>query len=309
MALFGLGWRQRIQQFRPYRALLLCFVVTIGYLLFRMSFTRTQINEALREINLCLVPVRCLGLQKLSGEYSVIYYPRGEKEEAELVLKGAERFLPEVAAVFGLSLKRQVPFIICREQEELNRLFGWPANEGTMGVYWGGTVWVLRPSSWIEAPDTAVLQERFFHTGPIVHEATHLMVDYQTRGNYPRWLTEGLAQEVERRLVGFAFEPPPGLPTWYSFEMLDRFDSLPDQGVAYYQSLLMVRYLLQHGGEAKVAALLTELGRGSSFERAFSEVMGYGVAEFEAAFFHSLLNEERRIAVGSKDCCPRWPAA
>ncbi|MEW6771321.1 MAG: hypothetical protein AB1330_08020 [Bacillota bacterium] len=268
---------------------LVCGCIIIGYLLLRVpACTRIPVSEVLREINVRLVPVRCLGLQKVSGDYSVVYFPRGQEEEARLVLKGAERFLPEVAAVFGLDLKRRVPVVICREQEELNRLFGWPADEGTMGVYWAGTVWVLSPSSWVEAPDGAAREEKFFRSGPLVHEAAHLMVDYQTRGNYPRWLTEGLAQEVERRLVGFSFDPPREIAAWYPFFMLEQFDALPDQRVAYYQSFLMVQYLLRHGGEAGVAELLAALGQGQSFDRALEEVMGYDVSEFEARFFHSL---------------------
>jgi hypothetical protein len=285
--LAALEKKQQTRQFRR-SWFLICGCIIIGYLLLRIpASARIPFGEVLREINVRLVPVRCLGLQKLSGDYSVVYFPRGREEEAKLVLKGAERFFPEVAAVFGVNLERQVPVVVCREQEELNRLFGWPADEGTMGVYWAGTVWVLSPSSWGTA-NGAVREEEFFRSGPIVHEAAHLMVDYQTRGNYPRWLTEGLAQEVERRLVGFSVEPPQAVVSWYPFFMLERFDSLPDQRVAYYQSFLMVQYLLRHGGEAGLAALLATLGQGQSFDRALEEVMGYGVSEFEARFFRSL---------------------
>ncbi|HIE12973.1 MAG TPA: hypothetical protein EYP63_06070 [Desulfotomaculum sp.] len=200
----------------------------------------------MREVNRSLVPVQCMGLERIGGDHCVVFYPQGEEEAAKLVLRTAERFFPVVADEFGVKLKRRVPVVLYREQSELNRVFGWPADEGTMGVYWGG--------------------------------------------NYPRWLTEGLAQEMERRLTGFRLEPPAGFPNCYPFSVLDDFDSLPDERLAYYQSYLMVGYLLEHGGDAKLKELLAELGRGCSFASALERTMGYGVSEFESRFVYALLN-------------------
>ncbi|MEW6446949.1 MAG: hypothetical protein AB1426_02520 [Bacillota bacterium] len=229
-------------------------------------------------------------MERIGGHYSVVFYPQGEEEAAKLVLRTAERFFPVVANGFGLTLRRRVPIVLYRDQKELNRIFGWPADEGTMGVYWGGVVRVLSPKSWLDVSDGAALEEAFSKNGPIVHEAVHLMVDYQTRGNYPRWLTEGLAQEMERRLTGFGFGPPEKLSNYYPFSALNDFDSLPDQHLAYHQSYLMVRYLFEHCGDGKVNRLLTELGHGRSFPSALQRTMGFGVPEFEAKFLNALLN-------------------
>lgn len=266
-------------------------IVLVTYLVLRVpAFTRTYINGFVREINRSLVPVQCIGLERIGGDHSVVFYPKGEEEAAKLVLRTAERFFPIVAKQFGLELKRRVPVVLYREQRELNRVFGWPADEGTMGVYWGGVIRILSPNSWLDASDRGALEETFSKNGPIVHEAAHLMIDYETRGNYPRWLTEGLAQEMERRLTGFKFDPPAGFLNYYPFSALNDFDSLPDQHLAYHQSYLMVRYLLQHGDDAKVKKLLAELGRGRSFASALEQTMGYGVSEFESRFLNALLN-------------------
>lgn len=264
-------------------------IVLLAYLLLRVpAFTKMYINEMVREINRSLVPVQCMGLERIGGEHSVVFYPKGEEEAAKLVIRTAERFFPVVANEFGLKLERRVPIILYREQKDLNRIFGWPADEGTMGVYWGGVVRVLSPDSWLDVSDSGALEETFSRNGPIVHEAAHLMIDYKTRGNYPRWLTEGLAQEMERRLTGFKFDPPEQLYDYYSFSALNDFDSLPDQRIAYHQSYLMVKYLLEHGGSGKVNRLLTELGRGRSFASALQETMGYGISEFETNFSNAL---------------------
>ncbi|MEW6572277.1 MAG: hypothetical protein AB1374_01375 [Bacillota bacterium] len=263
-------------------------IVLFAYLLLRVpAFTRMYINEFAREINISLVPVQCLRLERISSHHSVVFYPKGEEEAARLVLRTAERFFPIVANEFGLKLKRKVPIVLYQEQRELNRIFGWPADEGTMGVYWGGVVRILSPHSWLNVLDKGTLEENFSKNGPIVHEATHLVIDYETRGNYPRWLTEGLAQEMERRLTGFKFDPPKEHAGFYPFSALSDFDSLPDQRLAYYQSYLMVRYLLEQGGDRKVNRLLAELGRGCSFSSALQRTMGYNISEFERKFFQT----------------------
>ncbi|MEW6183250.1 MAG: hypothetical protein AB1500_08745 [Bacillota bacterium] len=266
---------------RPQKILVLGVMLAGCFLLRLPSVARIHINEFAREINRVLVPVQYFGLKRLYGDYSVVYYPNGNERAARLVQAAAEQYFPKVAAEFGLRLKRRVPVVIYKEQGELNRFFGWPADEGTMGVYWAGTVRVLSPSSWIGKATADSERKVFFDTGPMVHEAAHLMVDYRTGGNYPRWLTEGLAQETERRLTGFTFDPPVSVSDWYSFKDLEMFDYLPDQRLAYYQSLLMVQYIFLYNGDAGVLDLLNDLGQGSTFAEAVSKNTDCNLSKFE----------------------------
>ena len=81
-----------------------------------------------------------------------------------------------------------------------------------------------------------------------------------TRGNYSRWLTEGLAQYIERDFTGFVLAEP--LPEEkkdiYSLTQLDRtFDQRPNQVLAYWQSLETVDYLIEQHGMEKMVNLMS----------------------------------------------------
>ena len=90
------------------------------------------------------------------------------------------------------------------------------------------------------------------------------MVDQLTRGNYNRWFTEGVAQYVEKKVTGFTLEAPSfdGKVEVYNFATLERdFDQL-DQGMAYWQSLQAVEYMVELGGEPGLLRVIEALGKG-----------------------------------------------
>jgi len=54
-----------------------------------------------------------------------------------------------------------------------------------MGVYWSGVIRILSPDEWLDEVPSRGREVLFSQQGPIAHEYIHLLVDYQTRGNYP----------------------------------------------------------------------------------------------------------------------------
>jgi len=119
-----------------------------------------------------------------------------------------------------------------------------------------------------------------------------MVVDYRTGGNYPRWLTEGIAQYVEREITGFQFKVPQikDAGSLYPLAKMDgQFDLLPSQSIAYWQSLTMVEYMVELKGIKRLRQLLDALGRGRTFAGAFEEVYDRSLARFETQFAQRVL--------------------
>lgn len=228
-------------------------------------------------------------------EYAVINsdsfslkYTAEEQELAPVVLQLAEDYLRQAGEIFGVEHRtRRIPLVLFKDEASLNKSFGWSGEKSTAGVYWAGTIRIVSPRGWTGATDTVrntnEAAKAFAKEGPLAHELTHLLVDEISGGNYPRWLTEGLAQYVEQQITGFTLgEPGPYAKAHpYAFAVLDkRFDQQEDQYLAYWQSLQAVRQLLARYGQERMMALLLALGNGQDFAAAFTETYGLTFRDF-----------------------------
>jgi len=222
-----------------------------------------------------------------SGHFVLHYEPGTDPEAARLVLKTAEECWKPVKQLLGGEAPERVPLIVYRDRQSLREGFGWGPEENAMGVYWAGTVRVLSPTDWVVGYGSTETAAVFRREGPMAHELAHLLIDFRARGNYPRWLTEGIAQQVEREVTGFAFRPVEVEKEgeWYSLAALDRsFDKLPDQRLAYRQSVLLVDYLSSIYGPGFPGDLLDALGRGYTINQALISVSGLSASRLEAEF-------------------------
>lgn len=224
----------------------------------------------------------------LSSRHFVLRYEPGtDSEMARLVLLTAEEYYGPVKELLGGQPLARIPLVVYRDRQSLRAGFGWGPEESAMGVYWAGVVRILSPSDWVAAAGPREMAAVFRRDGPVAHELAHLFVDYRAGGNYPRWLTEGIAQQVERAVTGFVFHPAAGEEEvgWYPLAALDReFDALPDQELAYRQSLLLTDYLAATYGPGSLQALLDVLGQGRTFNQALRQVAGISAEQLEAGF-------------------------
>ncbi len=107
----------------------------------------------------------------------------------------------------------------------------------------------------------------------MIHEFTHLIVDEKTRGNYPLWLTEGLALFIEKETIGFEWEKGIGEISNISLKDLnDNFDEI-EIGAAYRKSYEVIDKLNDQFGFDKINLLLDNLGIGSNVNTSLKEYL------------------------------------
>jgi len=237
-------------------------------------------------------------METIQSEHFIIRYTRGNEQDAKLVMETAEHFYQPIVQKYGYDSRSKIPVIVYPSRPELNRNFGWQANESAMGVYWAGIIRVLSPNVWITDRDPGEYKEIFMNSGPMAHEFTHLVVDYLTSGNYTRWFTEGMAQYEEYKLTGFAFDEPETLlrQQFYSLSEMDaNFDNLPDQALAYRQSFLAVRYIAEEYGEEYLKAILNSLAKGDKMDEAITNALGADMKKFETDYRQWAIEKEGRL--------------
>lgn len=213
-----------------------------------------------------------------------VRYRDDDHAMATLVAEAAEQAYQPVTAMLGRELERKTLIVMYPDRSELRKAFGWSGDENAMGVYWGGVIQVLSPRDWMQA---GVSAEEFARSGPMVHEFTHLVFDHQTRGNYPRWFTEGLAQYAEYRINGYEWLTATNSLSGhlYSMDELDKqFDDLPNQSLAYRQSLAAVRYIAEVHGEDALHRITGRLRAGRKLEQAVAAELAMPYADYDQSW-------------------------
>jgi tetratricopeptide (TPR) repeat protein len=119
------------------------------------------------------------------------------------------------------------------------------------------------------------------------HEYAHAIVSQLTRGRCPVWLNEGVAIWAEESVDGerraWAEAAVAGRELFFLADLQGPFSELPKDriSVAYAQSYLTVRRLLDDFGAGDVRALLTAIGSGTPLQEAFVNVFSRTLGDFE----------------------------
>ncbi|MGI6555173.1 MAG: peptidase MA family metallohydrolase [Bacillota bacterium] len=292
------GWRVK-----TIKGTIIAALVVMGSLV--VSFVeapRSALYTAFREINKHTVSFQTRGWESIEGTNFEIRYQPQDAEIAELVLKTAEMSVEPVNTKLGFTPQGKTLVLVYPTRAALGKSFGWAADQSAMGVYWAGVIRVLSPMAWVESAAAGEVEKEFRSSGPMVHEYTHLVVDYITRGNYTRWLTEGIAQYVEREITGFMLSEllyRPGEEWFPLCELDEEFDTAFGQSKAYRQSLAMMDYLVEEYGEDTIVGILNRLGEGTSIKKAWKEELGVSLEEFEQHFNYwthfQTINEVRTL--------------
>lgn len=286
----GAGMGHRIRRFLWLLFKLFAnLIIASAVLLLVVSFKnpmlpRTYAYSLIRDVARNSLELKTWNWYSLEGEHFRVKYQPVDGKVARLVLDTAEEVYYPVIKLMGYTPREVVPVLIYPTRVSLNRSFGWDGDVNAMGVYWAGAIRILSPEVWIEEDKNR--EQTFKERGPLAHEFAHLLVDYRAGGNYPRWLTEGIALFVEREITGYEFEGP-GIAgsVLYPLEEMDGgFDLLADQNLAYRQSLLVVDYIAQGHGFAGVLEILDQLGRGKDIGGALEAVTGQNWKDFEKGF-------------------------
>jgi hypothetical protein len=214
-----------------------------------------------------------------------IAFAGGQRESdaaAQAVAQGLEDAYFHVGAKLDLYPGERVPVVLYSSQDfhDITQTPNW-----TGGVYDGR---IKLPSRGFEEGDQAVVERT------LRHEYGHVLVNQLSRGRAPVWLNEGVAIWCEEERDGdredWAYRTLSGQVLFSLQELEGSFTRLNPERVhvAYAQSYLAIRRLVDRSGGRSMRELLTSLGKGDSLDEAFRDVYSRNMASFESEFIGEL---------------------
>jgi tetratricopeptide (TPR) repeat protein len=236
-----------------------------GWKLAEEIFDRDNYNVVAH--NLTILRDRMARYRTIEGDGFMIRMDAGEAEiYGHRVLEILRLARRELCAKYEISLDETITVeIFPRQQDFAIRTFGLPGGAGFLGVCFGSVITMNSPASQGASPSNweAVLW----------HEFCHVVTLTKTRNRMPRWLSEGISvyeEGLKNRAWGQSMTPR------YR-EMILGDDLTPVSQLsgaflqppsaehlqfAYYESSLVVEYLVDRFGLPVLLAILDELSTG-----------------------------------------------
>ena len=180
-----------------------------------------------------------------------------------------------LCAKYGIEVKRPTIVEIFPDQKDFAvRTFGLPGNPGYLGVCFGSVITANSPAA---------------HVGDAVnwhavlwHEFCHVVTLQLTRNKMPRWLSEGISVYEEKVrdnswgqwmtpdyraiIMDGPLTPISGLSSAFLTAKSDK-----DVQFAYFESALVVDFLVTKFGPKALAAILKDLGEGIEISKAIEK--------------------------------------
>ncbi len=219
---------------------------------------------------------------ELTSPHFVISFDQGENyTAARLVMNGLEDAYQRVGQRLDLypQERGQVVLYTSEEFHDITQAPSW------MGALYDGRIKL--PVHGLAA-DTAMLDRT------LRHEYAHVLVSQLSHNRCPVWLSEGVALWSEEDRDGeksaWAEAAIAGKPLFHLRDLEGKFTGLPADRVqvAYAQSYLAVRAMLDDYGPRRVRELLVALASASDFRAAFDEVFRHDFAAFEDELLREL---------------------
>jgi len=186
-----------------------------------------------------------------------------------------ERARKTLCKKYGVDLSRQTVVEIFAEQKDFAvRTFGMPGGEGFLGVCFGSVITANSPASHVA---------NYINWQSVLwHEFCHVVTLTLTHNKMPRWLSEGISVYEEHQAnPAWGEQLNPGYR-----EMIKKGELTPVGNLsaaflapktpmhlqfAYYESALVVEYLVDHFGLNALKQILVALGEGKPINQAIEE--------------------------------------
>jgi tetratricopeptide (TPR) repeat protein len=214
-----------------------------------------------------------------SAHFRVSFAEGENRAAAQLVLDGLEDARSETAARLGVFPERVIEVVLYAAQD---------FHAITQTPDWAGGAYDGR----IKVPVRGLEEDSPALARILRHEFMHSLVGQLSGDRCPVWLSEGLAVWAEEEGDGerraWAEEVVHGARLFPLYELEGPFTSLapPRALVAYAQSYLVVRELIDRHGTRRLVELLQEL-RARSVAGAFAAVYAGELADFERSVLGS----------------------
>ena len=217
------------------------------------------------------------GFRALESEHFTV---RMEPHEAEVygerVIALLERAHATLTQKYGLPLRQKTTVEIFNDQKDFAiRTFGLPGGAGYLGVCFGRVITANSPAA---RPGSTSSWEAI-----LWHEFCHVVTLTLTKNKMPRWLSEGISVYEERQQRGSWGEQ---MKPRYRAMILNDEEFTPVSqlsaafmrpktpvhlGFAYYESSLVVQWLVEKWGLDKMKDLLADLARGTEINAALAK--------------------------------------
>lgn len=207
---------------------------------------------------------------------------RMSAQEAEIygddVLRLLSRARQQLCEKYGLKLDDVITVEIYPNPNDFAvKTFGMPGVSGFLGVCFGKVITANSPASQLQHPANwqAVLW----------HEFCHVVTLELTQNRMPRWLSEGISVYEERQAdAAWGERMNPRYRQWILTGRMTPLDEMsgaflaPESGLhlqfAYFQSSLIVEYLIEYHGLEKLREVLSDLSAGLPINQALERRMG-----------------------------------